>query len=604
MSNYDPPTINSNIFNDSYFTSIDGALTIQTADLRYLKLTGGVVRGDTTFSSNLNVTNTLTVSTSLSTPIINSNQYLLAGASVLASALTSITPGTAAASKALVLDASSNIASIGSISQTIAAGSDFITLTSTSSTTRNTIRFVTDSNSMEFGSRSSASGSYPNSFYMYSGGAYRWTMNAATGETQIFSTSDASSLATGALRISGGLSVAKKIFTNDTLTIDRNGSHMSLVNGGNSALIEVAASPNILRLVNGYALNISSTGLTVASSSIQAARYAIDMQATVADIKLCLYQSASNGSYALGASGSALNVVTGGSSIKFYKSTTGGSLGTNTATIDTDGNFDAANNIFGATGIACRNGFSGSGRSGLMGVYHFANSVYAELFSYNYTAGTFKDILIGDTLLVQGGVKNVGIGISNPSSDIIAYPFVVNKSISSSISGGYGYLSISGSGSSTNTGSVPVSIYCSARIFCTEVDCYSDRRKKKNIKPIDNNLADRFIDEVEAVEFEWKNDGEGKRTGYIAQQILGTGLFPDLVTFHEDSKMIGDDQGSPGGYSLSVQYNNVAAILHQAIKNLKGKVKTQESRIQKNEETIESLVSTVQYLKDLLSLRL
>lgn len=600
MSNYDPPTINSNIFNDSYFTSIDGALTIQTADLRYLKLTGGVVRGDTTFSSNLNVTNALNVSTSISTPIINSNQYLLAGSSVLASALTSITTGTAAPSKALVLDASANIQNIGTISQTVAAGGDFLTLTSSNSTTRNTIRFVTDTNSMEFGSRSSASGSYPNSFYMYSGGSYKWTMNGSTGDTQILSTTDCSSVSTGALVIKGGLACVKNAYFTGTVTLDRNGSNLSFINGANTGLIELAASPNILRISNGFALNIGSAGVTCASASISAARYALDMQATAADIKLCLFQSGSNGTYGLGANSSRLIMCSGGQGHGFYKSSTGGSLGTLQAEIDTNSNFIASNNLISGVGLFIREGFSSAGLSGNGLKLHCATAQTSEIFAYNYTTGTFKDIKLSNSILCNGASGFAGIGLGGGS--IIAYPWVVNDTISSSVPGSYGYLAIGGSGTGTNTGSVQVSIYASGRVFATEFDAYSDRRLKHNIESIDSNLADRFIDEVEPVQFEWRNEDAGKRTGYIAQQLLSTGLFQDLVTQHVDDKMIGDYE-SPEGFSLSVQYNNVAAILHQAIKNLKEKVKTQEDKIKKNEETIESLVSSVQYLKDLFSLR-
>ena len=567
MSVFSPPLYKSDVFNSSlYDVDESTTLTIYDGDRRYLKLTGGIVSGITTFSSNMTLNASLTFSGTVSGPIVNSNTYLLSGSSMLASALTGITAGTATASKALVLDASSNITGIVTLGLSSTSGGDMLTLTTTSTAARNTIKFITDTQNWEIGSRGSTA-SNANNFYIYNS-SYKLLMNP-TGDTSILSSSDSTSATTGCLMLTGGLGVVKNIYTTGTLTLNRNGSNLSIINGANSGLIEVSAGGSgSLRVVNGTCLNISSGGLTVASSSTALARYNLDMQASVADIKLCLYQNGSNGTYGFGASGSALNVITGGSSIKFYKTATGGSLGTNTATIDTDGNFDAINNIFGGTGIGCRSGFSSSSRTGLMGIYHFANSVYGELFTYNYSTATFRDLLIGDTLLVQGGVKNVGIGIANPSSDIIAYPFVVNKTINSSISGAYGYLATSGAGTGTGTGSVPVSIYTSGRIFCTEYDAYSDARKKKNIEQIDALKADEFIDKVTPVEYEWKNPNEaGRRTGYIAQQLLSTGLFEDLVTYHVDSTMQKDDSGSPEGYSLTIQYNNVIAILHQALKN-------------------------------------
>lgn len=354
------------------------------------------------------------------------------------------------------------------------------------------------------------------------------------------------------------------------INITRNGSQLSIINGANSALIELPASPNHLRFVRGYAMCLGPTGLTIENGSNAVARYPIDMQATAADIKLCLYQSASNGTYGFGANASSLIYCSGGSSHKFYKTATAGVLSTLQAEIDTNGNFIASNNLISSAGAFLRQGFSAAGRSGTGLAMHMANSTFAEIFAYDYPSGPFKDINIADTLLVQGGVKNVGIGF-NPATDVIAYPFAVNKTISSSIPGSYGYLSTGGAGTGSGTGSVQVSIYASGRVFAVEFDAYSDRRLKHHITPIDTDRALDFIDQVEPVEYEWRSEDAGKRTGYVAQQLLSTGLFSDLVTQHVDPKMVADDD-SPEGYSLSLQYAAVVPILHTAIKAMRAEL--------------------------------
>ena len=66
MASYDPPYIYSNIFNDSYFTDLDGNLTLADADKRYLKLSGGIVYGLSTFTNGLNV-NVLSASSRIET---------------------------------------------------------------------------------------------------------------------------------------------------------------------------------------------------------------------------------------------------------------------------------------------------------------------------------------------------------------------------------------------------------------------------------------------------------------------------------------------------------------------------------------------------------
>lgn len=354
------------------------------------------------------------------------------------------------------------------------------------------------------------------------------------------------------------------------INITRNGSQLSIINGGNSGLIEVPSSPNHLRLVRGYAVCVGASGVTIDNASNLAARYPIDLQATLGDIKLCLYQSGSNGTYGLGASGSALNYCSGGTGHKFYKSSTAGVLSTLQAEIDTSSNFIASNNLISGAGAFLRQGFSTAGRTGTGLAMHMANANFAEIFSYDYPSGPFKDINIANTLLVQGGTQCMGIGF-NPASDVIAYPFAVNKTISSSIPGSYGYLSTGGAGTGSGTGSVQVSMYASGRVFAVEFDAYSDRRLKHKIAQIDQDKAMSFIDKVEPVEYEWRSEDAGTRTGYVAQQLLSTGLFPDLVTMHKDSNMKADDD-SPEGYSLSLQYANVVPILHSAIRTLRDEI--------------------------------
>ena len=166
----------SDVFNTSlYGYDESNLLTIYDADRRYLKLTGGTVTGSTTFSSNMTLNASLTFSGTVSGPVINTNSYLLAGSSMLASALTSVSAGTASASKALVLDGSSGITGIATIGLNSVSGNDMITLTTTSTAARNTIKFVTDNQSWEIGSRGSTA-SNGNTFYIYNA-AYKLLMN-------------------------------------------------------------------------------------------------------------------------------------------------------------------------------------------------------------------------------------------------------------------------------------------------------------------------------------------------------------------------------------------------------------------------------------------
>ena len=94
------PFLNLPTFNPDNFLLDTEALTIEDGDDRYIKLSGGSVNGLLTCST-LAVTDTLTVDG----VEITTSEYL-----------TGITPGTATASKALVLDASKDIGTIREIS--------------------------------------------------------------------------------------------------------------------------------------------------------------------------------------------------------------------------------------------------------------------------------------------------------------------------------------------------------------------------------------------------------------------------------------------------------------------------------------------------------
>lgn len=94
MSDYSPPTFDSPNFNTSLFlTDGGGYLTLLDADSRYLRLSGGVVYGLTTFSNSLNVVGTLSIN----------------GSAIDLSLISGVTAGTPQASKALSLNSSSQI---------------------------------------------------------------------------------------------------------------------------------------------------------------------------------------------------------------------------------------------------------------------------------------------------------------------------------------------------------------------------------------------------------------------------------------------------------------------------------------------------------------
>lgn len=580
-----------------------GAAVLTATELGYIS---GVIPGTATASQALildasrNITNinNLTFGGSLSGPIINSNTYLLGGSSILASALTSITPGTVAASKAIVVDTNRNITNMGTISQTVAAGADMITLTSTLNTTRNTIKFVTDISNMEFGSRSGSAGSFPNSMYMYTNGSYKWIMNANSGDTQILSTTDTTAINTGCLQLSGGLSVVKNVYTTGQVTVDRSGgSNFNLRNGANFAFLEVAGT-NMLRLVAGtggsMAMNLDSNGLYIGGGT-SSARAIIDMGATATNKGLSLFNNTSS-YYGISPNNSSLQLSSGGSAgFQFYASCTDASpINTNVMTIGNTGLLTLTNTLVASKGTwVQRTSFSSSGRSGRGITSHFSDSnIYGEIFAYNYGSSTKDDLILGNTIYIGAQNGFVGIGLNNTTNP--SYPLTISGNFATSYGGSYGYLSTS-VGSGVGTGVVNVGLFVQHRIWCNaEINCFSDLRAKENIKNINKDDAIDFVRNVKAKHFTWKTDTSSSRcVGYLAQDLAKNGKFPELVCIGPDDQMeelIDEDNFvSPKGQRFLVSYMNTIPVIHSALASLYDVVDEQKKLIEKQEKQIDFL---------------
>jgi hypothetical protein len=102
---YPPKSGNEIRFNPDNFKQATDALTLKDADQRYLRLSGGSIIGSLVIGGNLDI----------QTLSINGGSTLdLSGLSYI----TDITPGTAIANKALVIDSSRNITNINTITTT------------------------------------------------------------------------------------------------------------------------------------------------------------------------------------------------------------------------------------------------------------------------------------------------------------------------------------------------------------------------------------------------------------------------------------------------------------------------------------------------------
>ncbi len=484
-----------------------------------------------------------------------------------------------------------------------ASGGDMITLTSTSSAARNTIKFITDAQTFEIGTRGSTAAN-PNSFYIYNG-SYKLLLNP-TGDTSILSTTDSSSASTGCLKLSGGLGVVKNMYCTGTLTLDRNGSNLAFTNGSNSGLIELAASPNILRAVNGYAVNIGASGITIASGSSAAARYPIDLQAVAGDIQLCFFQSGSNAAYAIGANNSALEFHSG-SAFNWYAGTTGnGSLGTNLLNLTNAGTLTSTQNLIATCGVHASTfstaGLAALGNSAHM---HFAAST-GSFFTYNYNTGVYGNTMIGNNSLASCSNGWVNINTSSFSQNC---PLAVFGSNGFTRVTGFGYLASSGSGTAVGFTNRPFSIYSEWGIIVGsgEIDVFSDLRMKKEVLPLNDDLCYQFIQNIDPIQFKYTHDEDREHYGYGAQQLMAYGFTTLVGTTHADEplpeekiptyipdfdgklgdmKLSGETIDLPGDVRLCVSMIDMIPILHKCIQK-------QQKRLDEQQSTIDELKALI-----------
>ena len=547
-------------------------------------LTATNLSGTLTTAAQTNITSVGNLTSLTMFGDINMSGHNISNINVLT--LTGTTDSSSISTGALIVPGGVGIAKslfVGSlINVSNAVGGNMLTLNCSSSTSRSTLYLQSDSQNWEFGCRGSAIG---NDLYIWNGG-YKLQMNTS-GDTVFNSTTNSTSSTTGSLVLSGGLGVANNVYCNGTLNLNYNGSNINIVNGSNSGLIELAASPNILRAVNGYALNIGTAGINIGNASTRNPVCPLDMGQTASNMIISLYNNTTS-YYGLSANNSATQISSATDVTMYTGCTNSSPINSIIATFSSYGNIISQSGIhansYSTTGLASY------GNSAHM---HYAGGV-ASFFGYNYNTGAYIPASFNNVLYCSSGGE-LGIGTTSPT-----FPLDIQTSISGSFSGSYGYLDQSGSGTLSNTGTVGVSLRCTSRIFCTEIDCQSDKKIKENIRDITEEEAIKFINEVIPINYNMIKTKE-KSYGYIAQNVLkiksndGTNhLFEDLIELHPYEDGIDEDIDedgfiSPKDYIFTINYMKVIPILHKALQLANDKILNNNKMIHQLQTQINNL---------------
>ena len=494
-----------------------------------------------------------------------------------------IVPGVVSASKAVIVDASKNITGFNSIGISRATG-DLLSLSATDAASRCSILMTAPSNSLELGVRSD--GLFTGHYYRYANGAFRFVQNSTTGNSQHFgqflidtsgshltlkNSSETSLIEHGlsSLRISSSVCPALLSLTSIGVNISSNGNHLTLRNGAQTSFFEETSS-GILRTVSGLSMNLDSNGLRIDSlGNTASARSRLDLGDSVSNKTLGIYNNGTS-FYGLSANNNQLQ-FSSNSAFAWYTACTDASpINTTRLTLASNGVLTLTENAIMPRGFfVAQNGFSGAGRTGIGLACHMANISFAELFTWDYTNSLWKDLKINNTMYVNGTNSFVQIG-ANPGNPI--YPLAVSGNFTTSFAGSYGYLNSSGAGSGSSTGSVPVTCFLQHRLWCSEVNAFSDRRLKENFKEIDEDDAVEFVKKIKPFSYNWKSDkNKNINIGYVAQDILKLRKFDSLVSVGPDEDLNEeiDEDGlvSPAKHRFLVSYQSAIPVLHAALKH-------------------------------------
>lgn len=198
----------------------------------------------------------------------------------------------------------------------------------------------------------------------------------------------------------------------------------------------------------------------------------------------------------------------------------------------------------------------------------------------NQTIGTAYALHVAAGKTLLNGL--VGIGVANTSGYMMEVGFNTQT-----IAVSYGFITSAGAtGSNANSGAQNFSSKFNGRIaVANEVDIYSDRRIKDNIRNITSDEATNFITNINPVFYKLKADAS-ESYGYIAQDLIKNNVNTLIQVHSEEIDETIDDDGfvSPKDVIFTVAYQKVCCLLHKHIKTMDKKIADLE---QSNQDLLE-----------------
>ena len=466
----------------------------------------------------------------------------------------------------------------------ISGASAILTISNNAASTSSTTGALQVAGGAYFGAASLFGGNLTNNATIIAGNAAVSTASWTTSGIQ-FRTSANTYTNTGAASSSTVTSAVFNSFARPTLAASN-----TSVTTTNAATVYIDNSPLAganQTITNTYSLWVNSGnslfGGNVGIGMSSRPTYPLDFGSTAQNMHLSLF----GGNYGFGACNTNLQSFSDNGftwhTVDGAVTGTGAAPGTQVGKLYSSGHFEVSSGIR-AGAFSAVPYISGAGVE-----MHYALNI-GDVFAYDRSNNVYKTLRLngssGITILSDG---KVGIGVSSPT-----VPLEVS-SISTSYSGNYGYLSWNASGFATagNTSSVNFSAKFNGRIYVTdEVDVFSDRRIKENIREITEDESERFINTIKPIHFKYKNNSK-KAYGYIAQDIMKAG-FDDIVQIHKqdglEEEIEDDGFVNPKDYGFTVAYDEIPAILHKYILKQNDKIKNLEQQMVEMQKTLELLL--------------
>lgn len=563
MSDYSPPEFDSPNFNTSLFLTNDGGyLTLLEGDNRYLRLSGGTVKGLTTFNSG-----------------INSTSYSLNGSPINFSAITGVSAGTATANKALILDGAKEISTLNAITSNTYYG-----------TTANIQLMNTDilSSVINVNVLRSTNGEC----FIADNGIVRSAIHCLTSSCHIGTTTNHTfnlqanaanvlqCLNTGNVNIVNSLQVAGA-----GISIGNNVSSIS----SDIVIMENASTPQIeigRAQTNGNSFNIGYTHIGDGNVLNR-----LFIQPRGASTNDTLTYTVNGGRIGIGSPtptqklevNGNINVSSGNGFM-----IGGTSIDTRYLRTDADSTNTAGLRLYSTAAVGGVQTILRMGHTVASGDWYFrhyrdttaANNTL-EFLNTNSTLlglsiGTFNGTSDGDgCMMVMNGIQGTGawIGANQAATNGALH---INAGIPQAVPANWNY-SPTGSGSAAG-GTVSISLYCYNNIWVRgSMYASSDLRLKTNIQPVEEKQAMRLLN-IKPVWYNWiKEEKSPQQLGFIAQDLIRGGLRELTMAFKNEDMGEDKELEIPAGKQLSVSYDRIPLYLLEICKNLNNRLKDIEA---------------------------